>query len=104
MTAYLYPQENALDFGFEVFAEGKRGETNRQSQKVRKKNVLWVEEATVVWELLGKLSVTKTQSQPRTSPLSIYFPLYLFLCSPDAELKQEEFGRTPHPSLLGSQL
>lgn len=29
MTAYLYPQENALDFGFEVFAEGRRGETEQ---------------------------------------------------------------------------
>lgn len=62
----------------------KVGETERAEPEGKKgARTACGRETTVLWELLGKpfFSVsfpTKTQPQPLTSPLSIYFPLSLF--------------------------
>lgn len=72
MTAYLYPQENALDFGFEVFAEGRRDETE-QAKPENEKEECAAGRGTVHLECLG---VKRVKQECVCSPLLLCFSTF----------------------------
>lgn len=96
--------ENDLDFGFEAFAEGRvRGQEDQAKPEGKEGGCR--PEAAVVSKLLRETS--SASSPAKTAPaqnLSTLCFFSSFLYSPDAAPGQELGGRSPGPSLSGSQL